>query len=1506
MTWHSWKVIYKRVFLLIILTLLITVNFISTQSLGVESHYDELSIEISDQITDDISAKEPNLPENNEQFFPLNTGGNLKWSYPTSEKTYISTPALVDLDMDNDLEIVFVSSGDAIYAISNTGGQLWKNSDYSILRADEFMTGGTSGSFFRPEFFSSITPVDIMNDEKTELLFSASNKIVCLSSSGTQLWNAGDSNRNYISTPAVIDLEGNMTTNKSDQDVLVIRDNTYTELQPQIFTNTGAIVATLARPYNWNDLGFSSISVADLDGSSTPDPRSDIIFGSHGPAMKLYSHTGTAYDRISESTGTWGTMVYGTGTIGDFVGDSEYEFFIGTYEGAIGSLNNPSACTGYYYLYDPINDSASTDQEFQLYRRSLPGANSGFIGSPVVGDVQGGLSSAVTGKVGYEAFIGSYNGILYSIDITSGDILWEFNTGGSIFSSPALCDINSDTILEVIVGSNNGMIYCLDGDPSDNTDEGISDSGGTDYDILWQYDTGGNGTWISSPVVADIDNDKNLEVLIGDRDGVLWCLNAGPSNITGQIDWPMFQYDGKNTGVIPTRSRTFNISFQIENGGGPNNKTCYAQLKPYSFKVEVDDGMGYSDLKHLILTFDPLGKNIQCKWSQVNKEFIVLNDADENIELISTSLNSITDNARQWNIEFKVLFNWSFDKNRPIDCAIKAIGQINPERSLFYTDFVTVISDLEYTGTMAITGENQGTLSPGMWIKGGENVTWSNLTVIYQDTDEVYPDKNKYSIILRDNNENIWEHIPSIEGEVLDFTATVPKTTEPNNEFYLNISKKSQGNSISTYGLAISLKIDSTPPEPPEKIIIHADSFEDTNTIADDDTTLYVTWTTSTQEYSGIKGYYYSFDNNGGTKDGTFTTENSAVILTAEPGQFDFYIWTEDMVGNLGSANLAEFYVDIEEISYSTYSPISLDWFNTPTVKAGVKISDGEGIGVDPSTIQYSILPSNSNNFGPWLSINQDEDLTWLQENVVKVESDITFSTPGINYLRWQAKDLAGNGYTLSEEIQLMIDTVQPRFENPGISLISVEEPRKINCNITVKDDDLSGINASSVQFRYSINGIENYSDWISLNKRVDNPIMLCEITLDFDYGDDNFINWRARDVAGNDYVISDDIRIRVNSPPIVKISSPINNTKFYIDDPVEFDASATFDPDANDVLSYFWVFSYTNQFGLKITDPLSSSPTFKHELKSGAVDIVVYVNDGKYNVSESVFVFIYDQYTDLDQDGMPDHWEEQYPGLDPNNRDDANLDLDGDGITNLEEYTAGTNPAEPTDYPGKTAPKKEEENNDFLLMNLIILILVIIILIALFFVKRSSIRKARFRERQARKPAMLIKREVTGAGMRGSRVPQIIPGTGGPQQMGFQSQYPQLSRTGESEPAGAGAAAQQTHMPQLPPHQPTVDKSTSKPQEQSQPQVQPQVQSQTQPPQPQQNQPQADSSQTSTPTPTMQSNDTKSSLDGLNYNLPSQESQNNEDTSTVGTVPQNKTTNSNANSTSNQGGDDK
>jgi len=67
----------------------------------------------------------------------------------------------------------------------------------------------------------------------------------------------------------------------------------------------------------------------------------------------------------------------------------------------------------------------------------------------------------------------------------------------------------------------------------------------------------------------------------------------------------------------------------------------------------------------------------------------------------------------------------------------------------------------------------------------------------------------------------------------------------------------------------------------------------------------------------------------------------------------------------------------------------------------------------------------------------------------------------------------------------------------------------------------------------------------------------------------------------------------------------------------------------------------------------------------------------------------------DDDSDLIPDDWEKQY-GLDPLNEEDAAEDIDGDGLTNLQEYTNGTNPMVPdSDGDGVTDAEELREGSD-------------------------------------------------------------------------------------------------------------------------------------------------------------------------------------------------------------------
>ncbi len=121
--------------------------------------------------------------------------------------------------------------------------------------------------------------------------------------------------------------------------------------------------------------------------------------------------------------------------------------------------------------------------------------------SPIIADVNADGRS--------EIVVGSTNKNVYCLDTDDGSLLWRRSMGGAVTGSPAAADINDDDKLEVVVGSRDGKIYALRGESGS---------------LLWSYQT--DYQIGSSPAIADINRDGKLEVVIGSGDEKIYALRG--------------------------------------------------------------------------------------------------------------------------------------------------------------------------------------------------------------------------------------------------------------------------------------------------------------------------------------------------------------------------------------------------------------------------------------------------------------------------------------------------------------------------------------------------------------------------------------------------------------------------------------------------------------------------------------------------------------------------------------------------------------------------------------------------------------------------------------------------------------------------------------------------------------------------------------------------------------------------------------------------------------------
>ncbi len=150
----------------------------------------------------------------------------------------------------------------------------------------------------------------------------------------------------------------------------------------------------------------------------------------------------------------------------------------------------------------------------------------------------------------------------------------------------------------------------------------------------------------------------------------------------------------------------------------------------------------------------------------------------------------------------------------------------------------------------------------------------------------------------------------------------------------------------------------------------------------------------------------------------------------------------------------------------------------------------------------------------------------------------------------------------------------------------------------------------------------------------------------------------------------------------------------------VMFHTTEAIDKDKGDVLTYIWDFGDGS-------DPLSGKDLtdVSHEFpNAGVYTVTLKVSDGMaFSEPKELIVTVTapPQDPDQDNDGMDDQWELRF-GLDPNDPDDALMDPDGDGMTNLEEFRyyeengEYLNPRDPdTDRDGWMDGEEHERNFD-------------------------------------------------------------------------------------------------------------------------------------------------------------------------------------------------------------------
>ena len=459
----------------------------------------------------------------------------------------------------------------------------------------------------------------------------------------------------------------------------------------------------------------------------------------------------------------------------------------------------------------------------------------------------------------------------------------------------------------------------------------------------------------------------------------------------------------------------------------------------------------------------------------------------------------------------------------------------------------------------------------------------------------------------------------------------------------------------------------------PENVIVESPTHPDPSSSYNNVSPVF-TWD-APYDVSGVKCYSYLVDDQPETEppktyddiNGEITGTIPGEFPTFEDGTWYFHIVACDGFDQWGNTTHFRFNIDTDLVKIDIITPNQIQWFNTTEMRVVAKFTDSGLFGLNTDSIQYSVK-LHGKDFSDWSNESiQFEDISFNDDGFIrKIQASLEIEVPegATNAVKWRIFDVAEDEMVISESIPVRVDLTPPTFKDPfpgEDELLKGEVPDgsgsgyvRLPCGITVIDNaGGSGVDGRSIEYSVNRYGYDYkyFINWTYIDNNSTVESIYVKIWKYFP-PKDNYIMWRAMDIAGNGYSLSNPRRIRQNAPPHINISHPSSHSRFRSGETILLSANGTTD-DYEDRLRYFW----------EINEEVIHKMLFRKEGKTvtillnkpGLYYISLSVDDG-YGYNLTQYIESIQIYHDIDIDGVEDQLD-AFP-TDPA----ASVDNDSDG----------------------------------------------------------------------------------------------------------------------------------------------------------------------------------------------------------------------------------------------------
>jgi len=594
------------------------------------------------------------------------------------------------------------------------------------------------------------------------------------------------------------------------------------------------------------------------------------------------------------------------------------------------------------------------------------------------------------------------------------------------------------------------------------------------------------------------------------------------------------------------------------------------------------------------VTVDPGGAGTAYTWTQRTDSMALAAGATEHADFPTLWWETGKDIVnRTWHLTSDMAFKWNFPTEGPVDIVVVVRDDQTRMHTFTFSSVLTVRTRLAFDGPVQVVADGKRPLGPGSWVRGGSNVTVVVPPVVYDGSGGVRPRPGTAQLSV------LWDlvlvaHGAPSDGGRWDATMVAPYVSRMTSTLEVHAVGLPDG-AREPAPMRVPLEVDGRGPSftslspAGDGRWLRERAVELRANVTDWDGAGVDPFTVEYQVWPALATGWGPWLQAAALPDAPAGGALGMAFATLPEGAGSRVRWrATDLVGN-GPTVSGELALAIDTTPVVVQGATVPGWQRAREVVMSCSVTDPgpaasvEGSGVAPASVEWSALVAGASSWTPWRAAGRvvTTGAPSSPRSAVEAIANVSLAEGTENLVVWRATDAALNAVIVSDPVRVMVDLTPPqRVESWPREDHTFPRSSDVGCTLVLTDGEGSGIDPSAVEWALSVGSQGAWGDWTvadvgTLGGGLARASCATPVS-----GHDNWVRWRATDVAGNGPVELGQVRLAVNLPPTAVIDSPAPLVRLSSEEPLGLSAVGSRDPDIADVLTFAWTSDVDGELG--------------------------------------------------------------------------------------------------------------------------------------------------------------------------------------------------------------------------------------------------------------------------------------------------------------------------------------